>query len=144
MIRLYPEPFWELSSAALGTPGDQRWARRWFLARRRARALTRLSTTVEQMARPLLSVEDARAQMLDGLEPLPSQDVALDDALGRVVAAEVDIADDPAAVGQQRDGWFRGSIGRSSGRSRIARHRRGRCGRDGPGRASNLALLCAS
>ena len=27
--------------------------------------------------------------MLDGLDPLPSQDVALDDALGRVVAAEV-------------------------------------------------------
>jgi molybdopterin molybdotransferase len=41
------------------------------------------------MARPLLSVEDARGQMLDGLEALPSQDVVLDDALGRVVAADV-------------------------------------------------------
>ena len=48
-----------------------------------------MSTTVKQMARPLLSVEDARKQMLDGLDALPSQDVALDDALGRVVAAEV-------------------------------------------------------
>jgi molybdopterin molybdotransferase len=41
------------------------------------------------MARPLLSAEDARGQMLDGLEALPSQDVVLDDALGRVVAADV-------------------------------------------------------
>ena len=48
-----------------------------------------MSTTVEQMARPLLSVEDARAQMLDGLQPLPSEDAALGDALGRVMAAEL-------------------------------------------------------
>jgi len=44
---------------------------------------------VEQMARPLLSVEQARAQMLDGLEPLGAEDVTLLDALGRVAAAEL-------------------------------------------------------
>jgi molybdopterin molybdotransferase len=48
-----------------------------------------VSTTIEQMARPLLSVEEARAQMLDGLEPLPAENVSLEEALGRVGAAEV-------------------------------------------------------
>ncbi len=47
-----------------------------------------MSTTTEQMARPLLSVEEARARMLEGLQPLPAEDVALDDALGRVLATE--------------------------------------------------------
>jgi len=48
-----------------------------------------VSTTVEHMARPLLSVEEARAQMLDGLESLAAEDVALLDALGRIAAAEL-------------------------------------------------------
>ena len=48
-----------------------------------------MSTTLEQMTRPLLSVEDARAQMLDGLTPLPNEEIALDEALGRVLAAEL-------------------------------------------------------
>jgi molybdopterin molybdotransferase len=48
-----------------------------------------MSTTVERMARPLLSLEDARAQMLDGLTPLPAEEVTLDAALGRVLAADL-------------------------------------------------------
>jgi molybdopterin molybdotransferase len=48
-----------------------------------------MSTTVEQTARQLLSVEQARAQMLDGLSPLPAATVSLDDALWRVAAAEL-------------------------------------------------------
>jgi len=48
-----------------------------------------MSTTLEQMARPLLSVEDARAQMLEGLNPLSAETVDLGDSLGRVAAAEV-------------------------------------------------------
>ena len=48
-----------------------------------------MSTTLEQMARPLLSVEEARAQMLDGLEAKPAEDVSFDDALGRVLAADL-------------------------------------------------------
>ena len=40
----------------------------------------------DPFARPMLSVEDARAQMLDGLMRLPAEEVALDDALRRVVA----------------------------------------------------------
>jgi hypothetical protein len=39
LIRLYPEPFWELSSAALGTLAIVGALIVWFLARRRARAL---------------------------------------------------------------------------------------------------------
>jgi len=48
-----------------------------------------MTTTLEQMTRPLLSVEEARAQMLQGLEPLPAEDVVLADALNRVLAAEL-------------------------------------------------------
>jgi molybdopterin molybdotransferase len=39
------------------------------------------------VTRPLLSVEEAQAQMLDGLSPLPAEEVPLDEALGRVLAA---------------------------------------------------------
>jgi integral membrane protein (TIGR01906 family) len=39
LIRLYPEPFWELTSAALGTLAISGGLVVWFLARRRARAL---------------------------------------------------------------------------------------------------------
>ena len=39
LIRLYPEPFWELSSAALGTLAIAGSLVVWFLARRRAAAL---------------------------------------------------------------------------------------------------------
>ena len=38
------------------------------------------------LARPMLSVEDARAQMLDGLTSLAAEEVALEDGLRRVVA----------------------------------------------------------
>jgi molybdopterin molybdotransferase len=38
----------------------------------------------------LLSLDDARAQMLDGVEPLPVEHVALADALGRVLAGSLD------------------------------------------------------
>jgi molybdopterin molybdotransferase len=48
-----------------------------------------VTTTAEQMARPLLLVEEARARMLDGLEPLPAHEVALDEAPGRVLAADL-------------------------------------------------------
>ena len=44
------------------------------------------------MARPLLSVEDARRADARGLEPLPSEEVALDDAAGPSAAAEVTVA----------------------------------------------------
>jgi molybdopterin molybdotransferase len=37
----------------------------------------------------LLSLEAAREQMLDGLEPLPAEEVALDEAAGRVLAADL-------------------------------------------------------
>jgi len=37
----------------------------------------------------LLSLDKARARMLDGLEPLPAEEVALDDALGRVLVADL-------------------------------------------------------
>lgn len=37
----------------------------------------------------LLSLEEARAQMLDGLEPLPAEEVDLNDADGRVVAESI-------------------------------------------------------
>ena len=44
-------------------------------------------TAVEEMvARPLLSLEEARARMLDGLEALPTEVVALEYAQGRVLA----------------------------------------------------------
>lgn len=44
-------------------------------------------TAVEEMvARPLLSLEEARERMLAGLEPLPTEEVALEDAAGRVLA----------------------------------------------------------
>ncbi|MEP7158229.1 MAG: gephyrin-like molybdotransferase Glp [Chloroflexota bacterium] len=44
-------------------------------------------TAVEEMvARPLLSLEEARARMLDGLEPLDTEEVALEEADGRVLA----------------------------------------------------------
>ena len=65
----------------------------WFFARRRAAALeaaARMTAPThvhpEAHAEALLSLDDARAQMLDGLEPLPAEEVALDDALGRVLA----------------------------------------------------------
>ena len=38
---------------------------------------------------PLISLDDARALMLEGVEPLPVEDVALDDALGRVLAGSI-------------------------------------------------------
>jgi molybdopterin molybdotransferase len=38
----------------------------------------------------LLSLDDARAQMLDGVAPLPVESVALGDALGRVLAEPLD------------------------------------------------------
>ena len=38
---------------------------------------------------PLLRLEEARARMLDGVEPLPVEPVALADALGRVLAETV-------------------------------------------------------
>ncbi len=40
----------------------------------------------EAHAEPLLSLEQARSQMLDGLEPLPIEEITLDGALGRVLA----------------------------------------------------------
>jgi len=40
----------------------------------------------ETNAEPLLSLEEARARMLEGLEPLPAEEVTLDEALGRVLA----------------------------------------------------------
>lgn len=38
--------------------------------------------------RALLSLEEARTLMLDGLEPLPAEDAALQDAVGRVVSRD--------------------------------------------------------
>lgn len=46
-----------------------------------------MTTLVDRLTRPLMSVDDARVQMLDGLEALPSEHAALADALGRVAAA---------------------------------------------------------
>ena len=40
-------------------------------------------------AEPLLRLEEARARMLAGVEPLPAEPVALADALGRVLAETV-------------------------------------------------------
>jgi molybdopterin molybdotransferase len=42
---------------------------------------------VTDLARSLLSVDDAQAQMLDGLIPLAAEEVALEEALSRVLAA---------------------------------------------------------
>jgi molybdopterin molybdotransferase len=40
--------------------------------------------------RPLMSLEDARARILDGLLPLPAETLPLREALGRVLAVDVD------------------------------------------------------
>ena len=48
--------------------------------------------SADALTTPLLSVEDARARMLDGLMPLPATKLPLDEALGRVVAAPIDSA----------------------------------------------------
>jgi molybdopterin molybdotransferase len=45
-----------------------------------------MTVAADPLARPLLSVDDARARMLDGLTPLPAEEVALEDAQRRVVA----------------------------------------------------------
>ena len=37
----------------------------------------------------MLRLEDALARMLTGAEPLPAEDVSLDEALGRVLAEDV-------------------------------------------------------
>ncbi len=49
----------------------------------------RMTATAELAARPLLSLEEARAQMLNGLEPLAAEEVAVADALGRVLASDL-------------------------------------------------------
>lgn len=48
-----------------------------------------MTATAELAARPLLSLEQAREQMLAGLEPLPPEEIALDDALDRVLATDI-------------------------------------------------------
>ena len=48
-----------------------------------------MTITAELAARPLLSLEEAREQMLVGLEPLATEQVALVDALGRVLAHDL-------------------------------------------------------
>ena len=45
-----------------------------------------MTMAADPLLRPMLSVEDARAQMLDGLTPLATEEVTLEDALHRVVA----------------------------------------------------------
>ena len=45
-----------------------------------------MTMATNPLARPMLSVEDARAQMLDGLTSLAAEEVALEDGLRRVVA----------------------------------------------------------
>ena len=66
--------------------------------------------------------------MLDGLEPLPTEEVALDDALGRVVAVPVtSMTTLPPWDNSAMDG-FALALCRRSGRGNFARHWRGRSG----------------
>jgi molybdopterin molybdotransferase len=54
----------------------------------------------------LLSVDEARARMLAEIAALPSQDVALADSLGRVLAEEVRaVRDQPPFPASAMDGW---------------------------------------
>ena len=54
----------------------------------------------------LLSVEDARARMLDGVDALPPERVALARALGRVLAEDVFATrDQPPFAASAMDGW---------------------------------------
>jgi molybdopterin molybdotransferase len=48
-----------------------------------------MTAMAELAARPLLSLEAAREQMLGGVEPLAAEEVGLDEALGRVLAADL-------------------------------------------------------
>jgi molybdopterin molybdotransferase len=45
------------------------------------------------MARELMDIEDARRAVLERVSPLDAEDVAIDDALGRVLAADISSAD---------------------------------------------------
>jgi molybdopterin molybdotransferase len=49
-------------------------------------AVRKVTVLEEMVARPLLSLEEARARMLDGMEALPTEEVALENAAGRVLA----------------------------------------------------------
>ena len=48
-----------------------------------------MDVTAAVTAEPLLSLDEARERMLAGVEPLPSEDVALEDAAGRVLATPI-------------------------------------------------------
>jgi len=62
--------------------------------------------TAEELARPTIPYEDARATILGAFTPLPPEEVALRDALGVVIAEPV-IADDdvPAFASSAMDGY---------------------------------------
>ena len=49
----------------------------------------------------LIPVEEARARILDKVKPLPSEEITLDKALGRVLAKPVgrDLGADPGQIG---------------------------------------------
>jgi molybdopterin molybdotransferase len=57
-------------------------------------------------ATPLISVGEARRRVLDAVRPLPAETVAIDDALGRVLAQDVTVvADVPSFPSSAMDGY---------------------------------------
>ena len=79
------------------------------------------------MAAPLLNIEDARERVLQAATPLPSQDVAIGEASGRVLAEDVQAAHDvPGFANSAMDGFAvrSGPAGRDllvAGESRAGR-----------------------
>jgi molybdopterin molybdotransferase len=58
------------------------------------------------MSRPLISIADARALVLDAVRPLPIETVAIEDALGRVLARDVRAAGNvPSFTSSAMDGY---------------------------------------
>ena len=92
LITLYPYAFWELSAAAMGVLGISAglivWGSRAAgrVAGGQRAPMTATATTNARM----LSLEEARARMLDDLAQLPVETLPLDAALGRVLAEPIE------------------------------------------------------
>jgi molybdopterin molybdotransferase len=89
----------------------------------------------------LLSVEDARARMLEGARPLGAEAVILAEALGRVLAADVVAGrDQPPFAASAMDGWAVRAADRAGARRIVAESAAGRgwAGEMSPGEAVRI------